>query len=188
MVAELANAGLPAEPPTPEYRSLLESCTGACMQTRYVDPRTGRLAWGTWHDPTAHGAVCTSCLMEGNGSYRVVKTGPLEIDLRACLAAVRGEIVALTRREWQILEALALEIGALVPYEQILTRVWGRGQMQAMYRRSGDVFEPRASHPLRVNLARLRPKLGPAAKLIETVPQMGLRLKNVPPTGDHHDD
>jgi two-component system KDP operon response regulator KdpE len=85
-------------------------------------------------------------------------------------AYVDGEAVYLTPKEWAIVDVLARNVGALVPGSHILFSVWGE-----MY---WDEY-----HLLRVNMARIRTKLGAAKPLLETRFGMGYLLRLVPYTG-----
>ena len=89
--------------------------------------------------------------------------GYITIDFKRHSVAVRGEEEYLTQTEWLLLSELANNVGRLMPYEKLLTRVWG-----PEYR--DDV------HMLRTWVSRLRHKLesdpnGP--KLIRTIPKAG---------------
>ena len=89
--------------------------------------------------------------------------GDITIDFKRHSVAVRGEERYLTQTEWLLLSELALNVGRLMPYEELLTRVWG-----PEYR--DDV------HMLRTWISRLRHKLesdpnGP--KLIRTLAKTG---------------
>jgi DNA-binding winged helix-turn-helix (wHTH) protein len=96
----------------------------------------------------------------------VVQVGSLTIDRGGHRALVGGEDVALTPTEWEILALLARNAGRLVTHDEILAGVWGPG------------YEYR--HIVRVNMARLRRRLGVASHLIVTVKARGFRL-----AGDH---
>ena len=73
--------------------------------------------------------------------------GDISIDLDKCSVSVKGNEVKLTRIEWLLLKELASNAGRLMPYEELLTRIWG--------------FEYRDDiHTLRSWISRLRNKLG----------------------------
>lgn len=76
----------------------------------------------------------------------VVKTEDFVVDLAARRVTQRGVAVRLTPTEWNILELLARNSGALVTHEELLTHVWGPAY-------SGETGY------LRVYLAQLRRKL-----------------------------
>lgn len=80
------------------------------------------------------------------GDAPVVKTDVFTVNLPAKQVTRRGVPVRLTPTEWNILELLVRNSGALVTHEDILTRVWGPGY-------AGETAY------LRVYLAQLRRKL-----------------------------
>ena len=89
--------------------------------------------------------------------------GNVHIDFKGHHVVVRGEEKYLTRIEWLLLSELALNAGRLMPYEELLTRVWG-----PEYRNDVQL--------LRTWISRLRYKLeenSNAPKLISTIPKVG---------------
>jgi two-component system, OmpR family, KDP operon response regulator KdpE len=82
------------------------------------------------------------------GDAPVVKTEDFTVNLPAKQVTRRGVAVRLTPTEWNILELLVRNSGALVSHEEILKQVWGPGYAnETAY--------------LRVYLAQLRRKLEP---------------------------
>jgi two-component system, OmpR family, KDP operon response regulator KdpE len=80
------------------------------------------------------------------GDVPVIETAGFTVNLATKQVTRRGVAVRLTPTEWNILELLARNTGALVTHEEILTQVWG----------------PAYAHEtayLRVYLAQLRRKL-----------------------------
>ncbi|MFD8339710.1 winged helix-turn-helix domain-containing protein [Streptomyces solisilvae] len=75
-----------------------------------------------------------------------------------------GWPVALTGREFDVLEVLMRADGAVVSGEELLARVWG-GELGAR------------SNAVRIAVSRLRAKLGRPA-VVETVPRSGYRLRH----------
>ena len=100
----------------------------------------------------------------------VLRSGPLELDLAQRTARVAGDLVRLTPREWDLLVALAQGgPGRVVTQRQLLVAVWGPAHAEdAQY--------------VRVYIAHLRQKLGPAARLIRTEPGVGYRFGEDPDT------
>ena len=88
--------------------------------------------------------------------------GGLALDLAAREAKVGGQPCDLTRREWSILECLALDAGRVVGKERLLRAIAGWD----------DDLTPNA---IEVYVSRLRGKLGAAAQ-IRTVRGLGYRL------------
>lgn len=101
------------------------------------------------------------------GDIPVVETDDFTVNLATKQVTRRGVTVRLTRTEWNILEVLAKNSGALVTHENILTHVWGPAY-------AGETAY------LRVYLAQLRRKLetdpaNPRHLLTET--GLGYRLQ-----------
>jgi DNA-binding response OmpR family regulator len=99
-----------------------------------------------------------------------LEVGVLTIDFAARTVAVDGAAVALTRKEFDLLAALARAPGATVDRQRLLLEVW-----------HSDL--PALSRTLDVHIATLRAKLG-RADLLQTVRGVGYRLADKePPTG-----
>jgi DNA-binding response OmpR family regulator len=92
------------------------------------------------------------------------------IDFKGSSVVVDGKEEHLTRIEWLLLSELARNSGHTMPYNELLTRVWG-----AEYR--DDI------HILRTFISRLRHKLERdpnAPRLIRTVPKVGYIMGQSP--------
>jgi DNA-binding response OmpR family regulator len=98
----------------------------------------------------------------GAGSGEVLRHGVLTVDLRTRKVTVNGTDVALTPKEFAILECLATDPGRLVSRQEIIERAW-------------DEHWYGPTKVLDVHLAALRRKLGDHS-LIETVYGHGFRL------------
>ncbi len=102
----------------------------------------------------------------GQDSERVVKSGPVEIDLTRRLVKRDGEMVAVTRTEWLLLQHLAANAGKVILNAELLSKVWGpeyRDDLQY----------------LRVWVSRLRHKLEPEPgnpRIIKTLQGIGYML------------
>jgi DNA-binding response OmpR family regulator len=95
-----------------------------------------------------------------------VRVGDVELDLRAHRLRVRGEEVALTPKEFDLLALLASDPGAVRTRAEILEQVW-------------DPHWYGPTKTLDVHVASLRRKLGdPTA--IETVRGVGFRMRERP--------
>ncbi|MFG3436339.1 response regulator transcription factor [Nonomuraea sp. NPDC047897] len=92
----------------------------------------------------------------------VAQVGDLRVDLAAHTVTRKGEAVALTRKEFDLLSCLTREPGVVVPRERLLIEVWG-------------TTWPAAGRTLDVHMATLRAKLGEPV-VIETVRGVGYRL------------
>lgn len=91
-----------------------------------------------------------------------LRLGEVDLDLAARSARIAGEAVALTAREWTVLEALARRAGRIVPKADLERLVLG--------------FDAElASNALEVHVSALRRKLG--RELIETVRGLGYRIQ-----------
>ena len=92
----------------------------------------------------------------------MLRHGPLTVDLRTRKVTVNGGDVALTPKEFAILECLATDPGRLVSRQEIVERAW-------------DEHWYGPTKVLDVHMAALRKKLG-IPSLIETVYGHGFRL------------
>jgi DNA-binding response OmpR family regulator len=84
-------------------------------------------------------------------------------DFEAVAIAVDGSPVRLTRREFELLRYLVHNKNRVVSRDRLLERVWGYERL--VETRSVDV-----------HVGRLRTKLGPAGRQIETVVGLGYRF------------
>ena len=91
-----------------------------------------------------------------------VRHGPLVVDSRTRKVTVHGEEIALTPREFEILECLAVDPGRVFTRQALLERIW-------------DAHWYGPTKVLDVHVAALRRKLG-VPGLIETVYGRGFRL------------
>jgi DNA-binding response OmpR family regulator len=91
-----------------------------------------------------------------------IEVGPLRIDVAARLVAVRGQRIALTRKEFDLLLSLARQPGVVVPHERIVLDVWPT---------TGA-----ARHTVEVHVGSLRGKLG-EPDLVQSVRGVGYRLR-----------
>src|SRR5438477_471734 len=87
----------------------------------------------------------------------------LNADFDAIAVAVDGSPIRLTRREFELLRYLVQNKNRVVSRDRLLERVWGYDRL--VETRSVDV-----------HVGRLRGKLGPAGRQIETVVGLGYRF------------
>nr|WP_314073968.1 response regulator [uncultured Roseococcus sp.] len=107
--------------------------------------------------------AATRRALQAEAPSPTVTTGVLEVDLEHRMVRVAGARVAVTPREWDLLAALARDLGKVVTQRHLLTAVWGPAHAEdAQY--------------LRVYVGQLRQKLGEAARLLRTEPGVGYRL------------
>ena len=95
----------------------------------------------------------------------VTRHGPLTVDMRRRKVSVSGADIALTPKEFDILECLAIDPGRLVSRQEILESAW-----------DSHWYGP--TKVLDVHMAALRRKLG-VPGLIETVYGRGFRLSDI---------
>jgi two-component system OmpR family response regulator len=100
------------------------------------------------------------------GTENVVKVGPLTLDRLERRAAVNGQPIELTSREFTLLTYLARESGRVVPRTELLSRVWGTNH------------DP-GSNVIDAHIKKMREKLGVFSTLIETVRGVGYRISAV---------
>jgi DNA-binding response OmpR family regulator len=100
---------------------------------------------------------------EESGPPPVYRGEHLVADFDAVAIAVDGEPIRLTRREFELLKYLVQNRNRVLSRDRLLERVWGYDRM--IETRSVDV-----------HVGRLRGKLGPAGKQIETVVGLGYRF------------
>lgn len=92
----------------------------------------------------------------------------LLLDLRARKVTVNGSPVALTRKEFDLLNMLLRKRGLVAYTTHLYHTVWGYGESS-----------PVDSHTVKVHISSLRSKLGPA---------LGRRIVNLPGLGYRFDD
>lgn len=61
----------------------------------------------------------------GIDSEQIVSAGDISVDLGRRLVKRNGEMVALTRTEWQLLQHLAANAGKVILSGELLAKVWG---------------------------------------------------------------
>jgi two-component system KDP operon response regulator KdpE len=99
----------------------------------------------------------------------VILIDELEIDLARRLVRLRGETVALTPTEYELLRLLASNAGKVLTHRQVLKQIWGLAYLE----------QP---HVLRVNISNLRHKIETDAsrpRYILTESGVGYRFKGV---------
>ena len=70
-------------------------------------------------------AVLRRGLRPQAGGESIVQVANLEIDLERRLVRKAGEVVALTRTEWMLLQHLAVNAGKVMLNTELLSKVWG---------------------------------------------------------------
>jgi two-component system KDP operon response regulator KdpE len=98
----------------------------------------------------------------------VIRIDDLEVDLARRRVLLRGEAVALTPTEYELLRLLVTNAGKVMTHRQILKKIWGAAYLE----------QP---HVLRVNISNLRHKLENDAsrpRYIQTESGVGYRFKS----------
>ncbi len=108
--------------------------------------------------------------LDAPATDELIHIGDLTIDPHSYTTRLRGESLALTYKEFELLKFLALSPGRVFSRDQLLREVWGY-----------DYFG--GTRTVDVHVRRLRAKLGPRCEtMIGTVRQVGYKF--VPPA--HH--
>ena len=95
-----------------------------------------------------------------------IEVGDLVIDTTAYTARIRGSIIDLTYKEFELLKHLALNQGRVLTRQTLLQEVWGEDYIGG-------------SRTVDVHIRRLRAKLGTEHDhLIGTVRNVGYRLNS----------
>jgi two-component system KDP operon response regulator KdpE len=116
-----------------------------------------------------HGATRNATDAEPAGELDV---GRIHVDLVHHMAALDGDPLQLTAKEFELLAYLARHAGKVCTHHMILKDVWGPGYGEE-------------SNYVRVYTHRLRKKLGDEeGRLLKTVPGIGYQL-TAEPSGDH---
>lgn len=105
---------------------------------------------------------------QGESPEAAVTVGPLQVDLAYRRVSLAGAEVALTRKEYAVLAALARHLGRVVTQQQLLRDIWGPTHVED-------------THYLRVVVGHLRQKLGddPASpRFLVTEAGVGYRLRD----------
>jgi len=103
------------------------------------------------------------------GSIPTFASGDLALDPSRHVASVGGQPLALTPKEFDLLQALLESEGRVLSREHLLNRVWG-------YARADEI----ESRTIDVHVRRLRAKLGAEGRRITTVKSIGYRLEEPP--------
>jgi DNA-binding response OmpR family regulator len=100
---------------------------------------------------------------DGERRVPAYRSDLLSVDFDAVTVSVEGRVVRLTRREFELLRYLVQNKNRVVSRDRLLERVWGYDRI--VETRSVDV-----------HVGRLRTKLGPAGRQLETVIGLGYRF------------
>lgn len=109
-------------------------------------------------------AVLRRGAAQPRGDGQALRVGPINIDVSRHVVTVEGDNVALTAVEFRLLVELSRHRGRVVPRQELLERVW---QLDA----------EQQTRTVDTHVKRLREKLGPARRCIETVRGVGYRIR-----------
>ena len=98
------------------------------------------------------------------GSDEVIKIDDLVIDLAGYEVKIGGRRIELTHQEFELLRFLAQHRGRVFTRQALLERAWG-------YQYAGG------TRTVDIHVRRLRSKLGSAGELIETVRNVGYKIR-----------
>ena len=101
----------------------------------------------------------------GSGDDRNFKVGTLEVDFSRYTVSVKGKPVALSSKEFEFLRILVQANGKALTRDHLLEKVWGHDPSYEIDTRTIDQ-----------HIARLRDKLGPEARRVITVKNVGYRF------------
>lgn len=107
-------------------------------------------------------------LEHAGGGGRILRSGPLKVDLGALRVTLDGEEVHLTPTEFRLLRSLLGRSGRTQTRRQLLVDAWQVGP------RAADRIHTRT---VDMHVRRLRAKLGPAGERVETVRGFGYRFR-----------
>jgi two-component system, OmpR family, phosphate regulon response regulator PhoB len=99
---------------------------------------------------------------------RLLRAGPLSLDVTAHQVSLDGEELNLTPTEFRLLQALLERRGRTQSRRQLLERAWDV---------ESEVAERIQTRTVDMHIRRLRAKLGPVGDWVETVRGFGYRLK-----------
>ncbi len=103
--------------------------------------------------------------MEARRGGRVLRAGPIEVNVEGCTVSVAGQAITLTPKEFKLLVCLIERRGRTQSRSALLEAVWET---------TADI----ATRTVDMHVGRLRAKLGDAGELIETVRGFGYRLRS----------
>ena len=98
------------------------------------------------------------------GSDEVIKIDDLVIDIAGYEVKIAGRRIELTHQEFELLRFLAQHRGRVFTRHALLERAWG-------YQYAGG------TRTVDIHVRRVRSKLGPSGELIETVRNVGYKIR-----------
>lgn len=92
-----------------------------------VDPERDQLVVRPFSPEQVQSAVERVVTGAGQSGSEIISVGSLELDRRDFKVESLGRSVTLTRREFQLLEYLAINEGRCVPAAELADKIWNRG-------------------------------------------------------------
>jgi two-component system, OmpR family, phosphate regulon response regulator PhoB len=99
-----------------------------------------------------------------SGSGRILRGGPVSVDVNAMRVAIDGDNIELTPTEYRLLVTLLERRGRVQSRQQLLEDAW-------------DIHARIETRTVDMHVQRLRSKLGVAGRMIETVRGFGYRYR-----------
>lgn len=133
----------------------LDGCGDTCFRSAHDPVAHERHGWETGYADAVE-----------ERRQKSVTVGCLTVDFLGKIVTVNGERVRLTPSEYAVLAFLVANMGVRYSSNHIETAIWTVGWVR------------RPGHIVRVNVCRMRKKLGPvAAALIHNEPGLGYMLR-----------
>jgi two-component system phosphate regulon response regulator PhoB len=104
----------------------------------------------------------------GESGGRLLRAGPLSVDVNAHQVKLHGEEVSLTPTEFRLLQALLERRGRTQSRRQLLERAWDV---------ESEISDRIQTRTVDMHVRRLRAKLGEVGDWVETVRGFGYRLR-----------
>lgn len=158
--------------PEPVWKRV--DCDERCRLEPVIQPGMLERVYRPSHDPDAHyeaGLAAGSGVPSGFGAIYTV--GAIHIDGLRHRIWVGDQEIHLPNLQFRLLTILAARPGQTVRHQELLRRVWGEEYVPETISGWGKSIE---GHLLRVAMARLRERLGPARALVHTVIGVGYCL------------
>lgn len=98
----------------------------------------------------------TSAIRDSSAADKTIAVGDLVIDVKAHTVTLRGQLIELAPREFDLLHALAMQVNQVVSIDALLSQVWGAefsGEPQVVYvhiRWLRQKIEDDPGHPKRI--------------------------------------
>jgi len=102
-----------------------------------------------------------------NEDARILKNGPLTLDIFSHVVTLKEKPLALNNKEFQVIKLLLIKLNDVVTRSELIEKVWG------------DTAGKSLSNTVDVYISHLREKIGPLQKQLQTVRGIGYRFKKI---------